>query len=453
MRADLAEFRIALRGAVASHRHRALPAEVDATIRRQDASSEVLIRLIQLAIVLFFATLYLVAPRTDAATDFRVVPYALGVYLALTIAALVWSMRRELPEWAILASIVLDIGLLMLLIWSFHVQYDQPASFYLKVPTFLYVFIFIALRALRFEPRFVLFAGFVASVGWLGMVVYVPLSDRTGMVITRDYVEYLTSNSVLIGAEIDKVVSVLVVTAVLWLALRRARNLLIDSVAEGSAAANLSRFFDAPIASRIRLSDASALAKGVRREAAVLFVDLRGFTRLAAKLEPDAVIALLSAYRHQVGVIVHRNNGAIDKFQGDGIMAMFGTVNETSTYAADALRAVDEIVAAASTWGEMGTPLEHLSQRSLGTAMVAGSVVFGSVGAGDRLEFTVVGPSVNLAAKLEKYNKVSGTRALTTAETYDLALAQGYRPATAVEPPLGLPADTFGQQRYVVLWR
>ena len=63
---------------------------------------------------------------------------------------------------------VIDIVMLMGLIWSFHIQYHQPASFYLKAPTLLYVFIFIALRALRFEPRFVLTAGLVAAAGGAG---------------------------------------------------------------------------------------------------------------------------------------------------------------------------------------------------------------------------------------------------------------------------------------------
>ncbi len=52
-----------------------------------------------------------------------------------------------------MVSVVMDMGLLMALIWSFHIQYMQPPSFYLKAPTMVYVFIFIALRALRFEPR------------------------------------------------------------------------------------------------------------------------------------------------------------------------------------------------------------------------------------------------------------------------------------------------------------
>ncbi len=111
-------------------------------------------RIIQLGIVSAFGVLYFVSPRTDAGAGFSLVPYVLTVYLALTLIGLVWSWRRRLPDWAEYGSIFFDISLLMLLMWSFHRQYGQPASFYLKAPTFLYLFIFIALRALRFDPKF-----------------------------------------------------------------------------------------------------------------------------------------------------------------------------------------------------------------------------------------------------------------------------------------------------------
>ena len=407
----------------------ALPKGVLATIARQDEASERLIRLIQLGIVLFFGLLYAAAPRPPNMTAFSPVPYALGLYLALTLIGLRWTFRGPLPDWAVYGSIGIDIALLMGLIWSFHLQYGQPPAFYLKAPTFLYAFIFIALRALRFQPRFVLAAGIVATLGWLALVGYVALTQPMEGAITRDYVHYLTSNSVLVGAEIDKAVALLVVTAILWLALRRARGLLVLSVAEGSAAANLSRFFDPSVASRIRASDRASLARGARREAAVLFIDLRGFTRIAAMLEPDETVSLLAAYQQRVVPLVQQHGGAIDKFLGDGIMATFGAVESSPTFAADALRAVDAVMADSDLWAAAEGPLSRLPPRSIGAAVAAGPVVFGTVGDEHRLEFTVIGPPVNLAAKLEKQTKALGCRALTTAEAYQIALAQDHRPA------------------------
>ena len=119
-----------------------------------------------------------------------------------------------MPAWFLTLSVAADLTLLMMLIWSFHIQYDQPASFYLKAPTLLYVFIFIALRALRFETRFVLLAGLFSALGWLALVFYVVSIDPQDNMITRDYVAYMTSNTILLGAEFDKVISILMVTGI-----------------------------------------------------------------------------------------------------------------------------------------------------------------------------------------------------------------------------------------------
>lgn len=84
--------------------------------------------------------------------------------------------------------------LLFGLIWSFHLQYDQPAAFYLKAPTFLYAFIFIALRVFSFEVGLVVLAGAAAAIGWLVLVVYAVAESQAGDIITRDYIAYMTSS-------------------------------------------------------------------------------------------------------------------------------------------------------------------------------------------------------------------------------------------------------------------
>jgi len=403
-----------------------LPARVLATIARQDNSSEVLVKLIQLAVVIVFGTLYAISPKTDAGTAFSPVPYALAGYLAVNLAGLAWAVRRGLPNWAVYASIVVDIALLMVLIWSFHIQYEQPPSFYLKAPTVLYIFIFIALRTLRFQARFVIAAGLIAALGWLGLVAYVITADPADMMITRDYVEYLTSNAILIGAEFDKVISILMVTAILALALKRAHGLLVRAVSEGAAAEDLSRFFDAGVAARIRGADRPiAAGEGVKRQAAVLNIDIRGFTALAASEDADRVMTMLAEYQRRLIPIIQVHGGTIDKFLGDGIMATFGATAEADRFAADALAAMDAVMEEAARWGAPG---DRLPALAVNAAVAAGEIVFGAVGDEKRLEYTVIGPAVNLSAKLEKHNKALRTRALATLAAYELARTQGYVP-------------------------
>ncbi|MBE9555571.1 MAG: adenylate/guanylate cyclase domain-containing protein [Proteobacteria bacterium] len=417
-----------------------VPSRIQAVIAQQQDASERLTAWIQFGIVLFFAVLYSVAPKTYTGDlMYPPVTMALAAFVAAAVLRLVVAHRGRAPGWFVGGLIVVDMTLLLLLIWSFHIQYEQPPAFSLKAPTLLYVFIFIALRTLRFEVRYVILAGGTAAVGWMILASWAVFADP-GMV-TRDYVYYLTANAVLIGAEIDKVITILVVTGVLSLALARARRLLVQSVVEAAAARDLSRFFAPGIANRITGAEHQVLpGHGEAREASILTVDIRGFTQLSKTLPPSDLIGVLVEYQSRMIPAIQKHGGSIDKFLGDGILATFGAVLPSETHAADALRALEAVIAAADEWSRDrvdagATPLV------LGAAVVAGDVVFGAVGDESRLEYTVIGDAVNFAAKLEKHNKAIGARATAPGETYDLAVSQGYRPA--MEPDR-LPSVEIG---------
>jgi adenylate cyclase len=409
-----------------------VPDRVRTAIAEQQDAAERLIAWIQFGIVITFGFLYAISPKTSD-LDPWVTPVAmsLAAYFAFSVLRVWLAYRIRLPGWFLSLSVAADLTLLMMLIWSFHIQYDQPASFYLKAPTLLYVFIFIALRALRFEAWFVLFAGLFSAAGWGVMVFYVISVDPQDNMITRDYVAYMTSNSVLLGAEFDKIISILMVTGILTVALVRARKLLERSVIEAAAAADLARFFSPEIASKITHSDKRIRpGQGEAREAAILNVDIRNFTKMANDMDPSDSIQLLHEYESRMVPIIQSHGGNIDKFLGDGILATFGAVLPSETYAKDAMRAVDGLLDAADDWN---TDLMKAGKQpiSIGMAMVTGRIIFGAVGDDTRLEYTVIGDPVNLCAKLEKHNRAAQSRALTTCGALDLAIQQGYAaPAT-----------------------
>lgn len=422
------------------------PARVLARIQAQQERSEILVSVAQLLAALFFAALYHAAPMAqgslqdvDIIKGVDLIDGILAIYATLTLIRLGLALGHLLRPWMLYASVVLDMALLMAVIWSFHLKYGQPPGFYLKAPTFAYVFIFIALRALRFEARFVLFAGAMAVVGWLVLVAFAAgASEMWGYGVgrpsgcaahpcrTRDYVEYVRTDFILYGAEIDRVVTIVVVTLVLALAIARARRLLIRAATEQVAALDLSRFLAPEVAERIRRSEmAIAPGEGELRDVAILTTDLRGFTRLSTTMAPDAVMRLLQEYQGRVCPAILAAGGSIDKFLGDGILSSFGATGPREAYAADALRAADAVLAAIAGWNAEREAGGQPAVR-VGLAIASGRVVFGAVGDGDRLEYTVIGDAVNLAAKLEKHTKEEGVRALTDQATYDLGLAQGY---------------------------
>ncbi len=403
---------------------RALPARVREVISREQDWSEILIGWIQLGVVITFATLYFLSPKQPGANPMITAePWVLAGYIVFTLIRLALAYKRRLPNWLLYVSVVMDMALLLALIWSFHLKYDQPASFYLKVPTLLYVFIFISLRALRFEVRYVLIAGGVAALGWLLMVFYVIRVDPANPMITRNYVEYMTSNSVLLGAEFDKVISILMVTAILAVAISRARRLLVDSVVEGSAARELSKFVPSEVARQAKAGEERMHAgQGEVRVATILFTDIEGFTTISESLTPTELIATLNEYFAVVTEPIIEHGGVINQFQGDAILATFNIPEALPDHAAQAVRAALSIQAA-------------LRERTFGAGIVlrsrvginSGEIVGGLVGTGDRLGYTVHGDDVNLAARLEQMNKDFGTRIIVSERTRELAGLSEFR--------------------------
>jgi adenylate cyclase len=391
-----------------------LPERVRRGIAEQQVTSEILIGWVQLGLVLFWLVLYAVAPKTSAGTPFQPVPWALGAYLLFTVARIAAAHRCMLADWLLMASVVVDMAMLMGLIWSFHLQYGQPPSFYLKAPTLLYVFIFIALRALRFEVKYVIAAGLAAAAGWLILLWYATGGmNRILDLTTRDYVLYMTSNRILIGAEIDKVISILMVTLVLAMAVVRARRTLVRAVAEGTAAHDLSRFVSPEIVERITTADrAMKPGDGEVKTASVLFSDIEGFSTISENLAPAALAGMLNDYFAAMSEVIARHGGVIVQFQGDAMLVTFNTVRGDPDHAANAVRtalAIQQV-----THGRrFGPGLELKTRCGINT----GDIVTGAVGTEERLIHTVHGDEVNIAARLEQLNKRYGTYILASGQT------------------------------------
>jgi adenylate cyclase len=423
-----------------------LPRRVQDAIARREVEAEKLIGWAQLSVGVVWATLYLIAPRATAVMTFEPVPIALGLYLGFTAFRLFLSYHSRPQAWFLALSVVVDMALLMGLIWSFHLQYRQPAAFYLKAPTLLYVFIFIGLRALRFSVGYVLLAGLSAALGWLILVWYaVATYPQPGLAITRDFAVYVMSNTILLGAEFDKVISILLTTGILAVAIVRARRLLVAAVADEAARSALSRFFAPEVAAEITNAERPfEPGEGVSRQAAALFCDVRGFTGLAMRMSPNALMALLAEYQHRICAAIQAHGGSIDKFLGDGILASFGAARPSESFAADALRALEAALEAAEGWAAERRR-QGLEPLGIGFAVAAGPLVFGAVGDPARLELTVIGEPVNLAAKLEKHTKIEGAPALTTTETLAIAEGQGYAPSRPFERRPDRRVDGLGQ--------
>jgi len=417
-----------------SRARQALPQSLQRQIDELDEKAEIRIGWAQLALITFFGSAYLLLPRAEGTAGFNFVPYALAGYAVFTLLRLFLAYKRRLYAPLLVVSIVIDVALLTAIIFSYHIQYDEPAAFYLKAPTVLYFFLFIALRALRFDPTLLILTGALAIGAWLSLAGFAIFFDERFVGITRNYVEYSSGNRVLIGAELDKVIVIAATTFLLAFALVRSRQLLVTAVRDHATVGNLSRFFAPEVAETVGSQDPEKLVPGTgtTREVAAVFIDIRGFTAIARQRDPDEVMALLTRYQTLMAEAIQRFGGHIDKFLGDGILATFGAVRPSETYAADALGACYAVLAAAEVFdGELGSGASRTPLR-VGCAAACGPAIVGVVGGEERLEHTVIGPPVNLAAKLEDANRVEGTAGLTTRQTLEKARAQGFVPPGSI---------------------
>ena len=162
---------------------------------------------------------------------------------------------------------------------------------------------------------------------------------------------------------------------------------------------NFERFFAPGLAARIAASPESLRLGGERRDVAVLFSDIRGFTRLAATLTPDETARLLTEYFSEMAECVFRHGGTLDKFIGDEVMAQWGAPLSEPDDADRALAAALDMIGALSRlnarWLSQGRPRLHV-----GIGINYGEAFAGYLGSERRLEYTVIGDTVNTAKRL-----------------------------------------------------
>ncbi|HUS65375.1 MAG TPA: adenylate/guanylate cyclase domain-containing protein [Kofleriaceae bacterium] len=172
---------------------------------------------------------------------------------------------------------------------------------------------------------------------------------------------------------------------------------------------------------------------GEQRHVAVLFSDLRDFTRYASAIDPKQLVAELNAYFDAMVPVIQAQGGVIDKFMGDAIMAVFSQKAGAPDVSARALAAAFDMRDALATHNEQRASSGRPPMRH-GIGLHSGFVVAGNVGTQDRVQYTVIGDVVNVASRLEKATKELGTSFLcSVAVVQDARRAAG---RTGGLPPL-----------------
>jgi adenylate cyclase len=177
----------------------------------------------------------------------------------------------------------------------------------------------------------------------------------------------------------------------------------------------LSRYLGENLVEKLMQSKDDVFFENERKEVSLLFADIRSFSTIAERMAAEEVVALLNEFFNLMVDIVFNNNGILDKFVGDQLMAVFGLVPSTNHHSFDSISAAIEMQRAVERLME-DRAREGQEKFAVGIGINTGSVIMGNVGSENRLDYTAIGDIVNTAARLQQIAK--GGEIIIGPETY-----------------------------------
>ncbi len=395
--------------------------QVDQMICLEGNMVEKLIAWIELAFVLLLGVLYLV-PMQDFPEDvqFRPMHWLVCTYAVFALIKLFLIYRGCLSSKLVYFSVAINSLLVLAILWSFHLHYVQPPAFSMRAPAFFYFFIFISLTALRCDMKLLVLSGSTAVLGYLSLLTYSLMQANSS--ITDDFIEYLNTNSILIATEVEKMLGLIELCIILMILVYRFKMMMRKAFVQ-SCPGSMGSFYPG-IASKVVSSSRLNPGLGGSGQATVLVLDLRNFTRFAVKKEAPELLQLLQDYQRRMISLILSHGGTVDKLMGDSILAHFG-FKEDSGSSRKALEAMEALSRDFDEWMDERQAKGQVL-LDVGMACAYGEIVFGLHNHSNKSDFVLLGQAVNLTDKLERHSKDKSLRAITTKETFERALQEGY---------------------------
>ncbi len=280
----------------------------------------------------------------------------------------------------------------------------------------------VAMATPRLKPRLCLFAGLAASAQLVILVQFVlrPAASPA-LLATGAYDFYVT---------LAKAIFLITIGALGMVASRSMRSLLMRLTESAIERERVRGLLGMHVSEQVmeHLLSGSIPEGGERRAVTICFTDIRDFTRLSESQSPEESLRLLNLYFGRMCEIVAAHGGLVNKFLGDGMLIVFGAPTYQPDDARRALAAAREMLAEASRMRERG----EFPGLRIGVGLHRGEAVVGNVGGAQRQEYTVIGDTVNTAARVQDLTKVLGRSLLLTRECLEaLGAADAFEPLGA----------------------
>ncbi|HEX2117484.1 MAG TPA: adenylate/guanylate cyclase domain-containing protein [Alphaproteobacteria bacterium] len=300
-----------------------------------------------------------------------------------------------------------------------RIAVDWPPQMRIRFFEFLYLWLLIVGSALSYSTVNVIWTGLCVIAAWsVGVMVLFHLPDTVrfaevtaGMdTVPSDLVLQVVLSPTYVSPSMlqNQVVLTAIATGLLAAAVARARRMLLRHTRAELARADLARYVSPDVVDAIITSNRD-FGEPTTREVAVLFADIVGFTALAERMAPTRTVSLLTSFHSRACRVVFRNGGTLDKFLGDGCMAVFGTLADAPDAPARAVRCALELQDEIDRWNAKRAT-RGAAAIPLAIGIHCGRAVVGNVGDQSRLEFTVIGDAVNVASRLERLTREFGSR-------------------------------------------
>lgn len=284
-------------------------------------------------------------------------------------------------------------------------HYMDPLLVFGFWPPLLY-FIFILLSTLRLDFWLSVWTGAVAALQQMVLVLWLLPIEPWGNIPQETLLFHFSRTLVLFASGL--------VAGFVANSLRSQFEKSVRAVASRDRVTNLFGQHVSPAVVDRLLATQSEPPSEIRT-VCVLFLDIRGFTAMTRRRPAEETVALLNAFFARMIDVVDRNNGIINKFLGDGFLALFGAPLADPAAARNALAAAHAMIDAVEAWN--GTHPGWALRVGIGIHL--GEAVTGTVGSPQRKEYTVIGDTVNLAARLEQLTKEMGAQLLVSQSVLD----------------------------------
>lgn len=307
-------------------------------------------------------------------------------------------------------SLFIDNLLITMTILNWYwIKGDGNPNFLVKTPLLIFYLLPLSLCLFQYRFSLVVFSFVCFLVSYYSFIA-AALHDPDA-IISLDWTSYVLGDEIiLLDALVSKPVIYLILAFAISYGIFRSLRMLLKFAASETQKTTLSRYFSPDLVSEI-VSDPDVLGKGKRQKVTVLFSDIRGFTQFSELLDPEELSIFLTEFRKRMVRVIFQNKGSLDKFIGDAVMVTFGTPLPSEIPGEDSINAVN---AAKSMLDELQLWNQERKEKGqveikIGIGIHSGEVFCGSIGSEERMEYTVIGDTVNTASRIESACKEIGS--------------------------------------------